>query len=449
MHMVSRKDLDKAELATVRISKKSDDGGNSQRRGASKRIGNGIRPRIRLIRDSDAFRRYTGSSFTRKTLRKSRVYLPLDQWSETTSHSKMARKPIATQRNMYHSLSLVYRQVPLLHLHLRLQDTVTTTEHPATERSEGMSDESQGNLSHGSAETKNPNKNDDDEELHSDQLQGVPDRLQEFRHGLVDQSVLEHRDASSSSHELLLEPRARVVSGKHSIFTHFPRDRNCDICLKTKITRAPCRKRIGTVVPRAEHFGDWITADHKVLSEGSESRNNHRCAVVVQDLTTQWIQSYPWKTKTSQETPKSLQKFLEPTRKPKVICTVNSSEFGKSCEELTWNHCASTPHRSENDGIAGRAVRRSKEGTSAVLLQWGLDEKWWICETFKTSCLMGETVRAERRIIFFSTEAFDVTKNTDTSLDVLLERHVSMTIGTLMEIQDCQMDGQISKDSIY
>ena len=34
-------------------------------------------------------------------------------------------------------------------------------------------------------------------------------------------------------------------------------------------------------------IGDLITADHKVLSEDCESRNNHRCAVVVQDLATQ------------------------------------------------------------------------------------------------------------------------------------------------------------------
>ena len=44
-------------------------------------------------------------------------------------------------------------------------------------------------------------------------------------------------------------------------------------------------------------FGDLITADHKVFSEGCESRHNHRYAVVVQDLATQWIQSYPCKTK--------------------------------------------------------------------------------------------------------------------------------------------------------
>ena len=34
-------------------------------------------------------------------------------------------------------------------------------------------------------------------------------------------------------------------------------------------------------------------------------------------------------------------------------------------------------HRSETTGIAERAVRRAKEGASAVLPQSGLDEKWW------------------------------------------------------------------------
>ena len=71
------------------------------------------------------------------------------------------------------------------------------------------------------------------------------------------------------------------------------------------------------------------------------------------------------------------QKFLEPERKPKVIYTDNSSEFVKACEDLSWNQCTSTTHRSETNGIAERAVRRVKEGTSAVLLQSGLNENWW------------------------------------------------------------------------
>ena len=187
-----------------------------------------------------------------------------------------------------------------------------------------------------------------------------------------------HRDAPArSSRESASEPLRKVGSGKHSIYTHFPKDRHCDICMKTKITRAPCRKRTVTAIPRGDMLGDLITADHKVLGEGCYLRSDHRSATVVQDLATQWIQSYPCKTKYSQETQKSLMKFLEPTRKPKVIYTDNSMEFAKACEDLSWNHCTSTPHRSETYGIAERAVRRIKEGTSAVLLQSGLDEKWW------------------------------------------------------------------------
>ena len=61
-------------------------------------------------------------------------------------------------------------------------------------------------------------------------------------------------------------------------------------------------KTHGNPAPRAENFGDLKTAGHEVLSEGCESRNNHRYAVVLQDVATQLIQSYPSKTKTSQET---------------------------------------------------------------------------------------------------------------------------------------------------
>ena len=208
----------------------------------------------------------------------------------------------------------------------------------------------------------------------------IPEWLQEFKEKSVDDEIPVHGDShASSSHQASLEPisKRRVDLGKHSVETHFPEDRNCEICKRTKITRVPCRRRNGGAVPRPANFGDLITADHKVLSDNCESRNNHRYAVVVQDLATQWVQAYPCKTKTSQETQRSLQKFFEPDRNPKVIYTDNSLEFGKSCEDLSWNHCTSTPHRSETNGSAERAVRRVKEGTSAVLLQLGLNESWW------------------------------------------------------------------------
>ena len=75
--------------------------------------------------------------------------------------------------------------------------------------------------------------------------------------------------------------------------------------------------------------------------------------------------------------PKGACKRSDPHRKPKVIYTENSLEFGAACEDLSWNHCTSTPHRSETNRIAERAVRRVKEGASAVLLQSGPNESWW------------------------------------------------------------------------
>ena len=80
----------------------------------------------------------------------------------------------------------------------------------------------------------------------------IPKWLQEFRENLVDDRVPEHRDShASSSHELSLEPTSTRSEdlGKHSVYTHFPKDRNCEICQRTKITRAPCRRRNGEAVP--------------------------------------------------------------------------------------------------------------------------------------------------------------------------------------------------------
>ena len=77
----------------------------------------------------------------------------------------------------------------------------------------------------------------------------------------------------------------------------------------------------------AERFGDMIAADHKVLNEEQESRLHHRYAVVVQDLATQSIQSYPCKSKSAQETLRSLRQFLRPEENPRSIYTDNSLRF--------------------------------------------------------------------------------------------------------------------------
>ena len=75
----------------------------------------------------------------------------------------------------------------------------------------------------------------------------IPEWLQEFRENLEDDEIPEQGGShASSSHEASLEPttKRREDLGKYSVYTHFPKDRNCEICQRTKITRAPCRRRL-------------------------------------------------------------------------------------------------------------------------------------------------------------------------------------------------------------
>ena len=114
---------------------------------------------------------------------------------------------------------------------------------------------------------KNPktNKKETKREQSDPLCSDIPEWLQEFRENLVDDEIPVHGDChASSSHEASLEPifKRREDLGEHIVHTHIPEDRNCEICKRTKITRAPCRRRSGGAVPRAANFGDLITADH-------------------------------------------------------------------------------------------------------------------------------------------------------------------------------------------
>ena len=67
-------------------------------------------------------------------------------------------------------------------------------------------------------------------------------------------------------HDSDSERCTKVASKKYCIFTHFPTDRNCEVCLRTEMTRALCRNRTGDQVRWADKFGDLIKANHKVIN---------------------------------------------------------------------------------------------------------------------------------------------------------------------------------------
>ena len=72
----------------------------------------------------------------------------------------------------------------------------------------------------------------------------IPEWLQEFRENLVADEIPVRGDShASSSHEASLEPifKRREDLGKHSVYTHFPQDRNYEICKGPKL-QGPMQK---------------------------------------------------------------------------------------------------------------------------------------------------------------------------------------------------------------
>ena len=73
-----------------------------------------------------------------------------------------------------------------------------------------------------------------DEMEKQDPTQGIPDWLQPFADNLENVETYVPAHSSERENSDSEGGAAKVVTNrKHSIYTHFPKDRNCDICLRT------------------------------------------------------------------------------------------------------------------------------------------------------------------------------------------------------------------------
>ena len=195
--------------------------------------------------------------------------------------------------------------------------------------------------------------------------------------------------------------RSRVISSKfncHNLFTHFPKCGECPVCQATKTTRARCPIKGNakpTDLPEPKKFGDRISLDHAVLNEEDGHYNqlgeSPKFALVIQDAFTKWLESDPCPTKTADKIVLQVQRFLGPGCKALHAYSDNAKEIIKAMEDMGIVHDTSTPHRSETNGVIERAVRRVKEGTSACLVQSGLNEEWWDRAT-KCYCFLRNVV---------------------------------------------------------
>ena len=107
------------------------------------------------------------------------------------------------------------------------QDTSDdTSSSPATTRSDSTSTPAPGNPSREPARTKNTNKNRDIVLAWGHWLRDLPEWSEEFTENLEDEGVLASRNTPAhTSHDSDSERLTKVVSGKHIIFTHIPKDR--------------------------------------------------------------------------------------------------------------------------------------------------------------------------------------------------------------------------------
>ena len=114
--------------------------------------------------------------------------------------------------------------------------------------------------------------------------------------------------------------------------------------------------------------GIALSADHKILKVENESKRGHKNALIVQDDFTNWIQSFPMKTKGY---------IGNNVAFKEIDCSV--TEAGHNLHRqfqsiylrlssLQWSHDASISHRSEPNGVAERAVRRVQEGAAIVFV---------------------------------------------------------------------------------
>ena len=81
----------------------------------------------------------------------------------------------------------------------------------------------------------------------------------------IEISLDEEASALSDAPRSILSTAPSGTFDKKGVSGKLQKDRNYEVCKRTKITRAPCRKRTGNQVLRAEKFGDLMTADHNVL----------------------------------------------------------------------------------------------------------------------------------------------------------------------------------------
>ena len=90
-------------------------------------------------------------------------------------------------------------------------------------------------------------------------------------------------------------------------------------------------------------------------------------ALIVLDRFTKWLQGYPCKNNSSEETKNALVDFTGPYNLMKLLYSDNSEELMLAAKNLGIPHDKSRPYTPQTNAEAERAVGMVKQGTAAAL----------------------------------------------------------------------------------
>ena len=194
------------------------------------------------------------------------------------------------------------------------------------------------------------------------------------------------KDTKSKKGIIGSQPRSN-----HSVFTHYPEDPNCEVCKETNTTRARCgikpKKRVDGIAPSTK-CGDLNTADHK---------NSERGKRVEMRIQKRFNRARWYHELDSELSEKNERNIGDNVVFTKISSSVTDNWKVKACQDWQWNHYTSTPHRSETNGVAERAVPRVNDGTAIAPVQSGLSEEFWLGLCDGMIVLLAQRARQKRQ----------------------------------------------------
>ena len=221
------------------------------------------RSRSGSLRDGANTRWNACSSITWKTLRRTRIYLGVGQRSKTTVDQ--AKEERLKQNGKFRTSCCPWIVVKFCYWFVLHIATAGLAKYIFKSSIRAKSEEPAPGNWRDSPKTPNANLKKDINRASDDRLRDLPEWSEEFTEiSKIQKCLHPHTFRMTQIRKVLQEWN----SGSTVLKLTSRRTKDCEICKRTDITRAPYRRRTGEAVPRAEKFGDLITADHKVPQRG-------------------------------------------------------------------------------------------------------------------------------------------------------------------------------------